>query len=165
MTPRTKSHRARRRVPVTQTMRTVWSGASRGRVRSLRDGPAQRSSGSFPNGLRERVANSWLRSEQAAFVCQRCGHTQNADENAARVIKQRGIQVVLSGKWRESPPKQTMRLKCKSVGPERPKRVPAIDTRSQEPAPTEIHIRHGRDRTQSAHGLLNPETPATARSA
>ena len=102
------------------------------------------------------------RSSQAVFVCQRCGQTRNADENAARVIKQRGIPVVLSGKWRECPPKKTMRLKCKSVGPERPKPAPAIDTRSQEPTPAQIHIRHGRDRTQSAYGSLNPQTPASA---
>jgi len=63
-TPRARSHRARRRAPVTQTMRTVWSGASRGRVWSLRDGPAQRPSGSFPNGLRERVVSGWFSSDK-----------------------------------------------------------------------------------------------------
>ena len=105
------------------------------------------------------------RPSQAVFVCQRCGHARNADENAAQVIKQRGIQVVLSGKWREKPPKKTLRLKSQSVGPERPEPDPAIDARSQEPTPVEIQIRHGQGIPLSVHGSLNPETPATARSA
>ena len=105
------------------------------------------------------------RPSQAVFVCQRCGHARNADENAAQVIKQRGIQAVLCGKWREKPPKKTMRLKSKSVGPERPEPGPAIDTRSQEPTPAEFHIRHGRGITPPAHGTMKPEAPATAHSA
>ena len=36
------------------------------------------------------------RLSQAEFVCQRCGHADNADHNAARVIKKRGIQKLLS---------------------------------------------------------------------
>ena len=105
------------------------------------------------------------RPSQTVFVCQRCGHARNADENAAQVIKQRGIQVVLSEKWREKPPKKTLRLKSQSVGPERPEPDPAIDTRLQEPTPVEIQIRHGQGIPLSVHGSLNPETPATARSA
>ncbi|MHB1814510.1 MAG: zinc ribbon domain-containing protein, partial [Steroidobacteraceae bacterium] len=105
------------------------------------------------------------RPSQAVFVCQRCGHARNADENASQVIKQRGIQVVLSGKWREKPPKKTLRLKSQSVGSERPEPDPAIDTCSQEPTPVEIQIRHGQSIPLSVHGSLNQETPATARSA
>jgi len=37
------------------------------------------------------------RRTQADFVCQRCGHTGNADHNAACVIAKRGIQKLLSG--------------------------------------------------------------------
>lgn len=37
------------------------------------------------------------RPAQAAFVCQRCGQTDNADHNAAAVIATRGIKKVLSG--------------------------------------------------------------------
>ena len=81
------------------------------------------------------------RPSQTVFVCQRCGHARNADENAAQVIKQRGIQGVLSGKWREKPSKKTLRLKSKSVGPERPEPDPAIDTCSQEPTPVEIQTK------------------------
>jgi len=37
------------------------------------------------------------RPSQAAFVCQRCHHTNNADHNAAAVIAKRGVRLVLSG--------------------------------------------------------------------
>ena len=37
------------------------------------------------------------RLTQAEFVCQRCGHTDNADHNAAVVIAGRGIKKLLSG--------------------------------------------------------------------
>lgn len=36
------------------------------------------------------------RPDQATFNCQACGHADNADNNAARVIKQRGVKLVLS---------------------------------------------------------------------
>ncbi|MFT0173122.1 RNA-guided endonuclease InsQ/TnpB family protein [Paraburkholderia mimosarum] len=37
------------------------------------------------------------RVTQALFVCQHCGHSENADTNAARVIKMRGIQALRAG--------------------------------------------------------------------
>jgi putative transposase len=37
------------------------------------------------------------RVTQALFVCQLCGHSENADTNAARVIKKRGIQALRAG--------------------------------------------------------------------
>jgi putative transposase len=37
------------------------------------------------------------RLTQAGFVCQRCGHAENADTNAARVIKRRGIEALRAG--------------------------------------------------------------------
>jgi putative transposase len=39
------------------------------------------------------------RVSQAQFVCQRCGHAENADSNAARVIARRGVQAVVSGSY------------------------------------------------------------------
>jgi len=35
------------------------------------------------------------RQTQSEFRCQRCGHTDNADHNAARVIRKRAIQLIL----------------------------------------------------------------------
>ena len=37
------------------------------------------------------------RKSQSRFQCRACGHTDNADENAAKVIKQRAIQLILRG--------------------------------------------------------------------
>ncbi len=37
------------------------------------------------------------RVSQSAFVCQACGHQNNADHNAARVIARRGVRWLLSG--------------------------------------------------------------------
>ncbi len=74
--------------------------------------------------------------------------------------KQRGIQVVLSGKWREKPPKKTLRLKSKSVGQGLSEPGPKRD-----PTPAEIHIRHGRGITSLAHGSRKSETPTTAQCA
>jgi putative transposase len=39
------------------------------------------------------------RVSQAQFVCQRCGHAENADVNAGRVIARRGAQAVASGSY------------------------------------------------------------------
>lgn len=38
------------------------------------------------------------RPSQAEFVCQRCGHIDHADHNAANVIAMRGVQQLLAGK-------------------------------------------------------------------
>ena len=35
------------------------------------------------------------RKSQNLFICENCGHTGNADENAAEVIKQRAIKLIL----------------------------------------------------------------------
>lgn len=50
---------------------------------------------------------------QAGFVCQHCGHTGNADANASRVIRSRGVELILSGEYREKAAKRTMRLGTK----------------------------------------------------
>ena len=36
------------------------------------------------------------RTDQETFLCQRCGHADNADLNAAKVIKKRGIALIIS---------------------------------------------------------------------
>lgn len=39
------------------------------------------------------------RLDQSRFVCQRCGHSDNADLNAARVIARRGVEAIVSGSY------------------------------------------------------------------
>ncbi|OUM00745.1 RNA-guided endonuclease InsQ/TnpB family protein [Variovorax sp. JS1663] len=39
------------------------------------------------------------RPSQEQFVCQRCGHTENADTNAARNIARRGVEAIVSGSY------------------------------------------------------------------
>src|SRR5437868_3993069 len=36
------------------------------------------------------------RQTQAKFVCQSCGHSENADLNAAQVLRKRGVKTILS---------------------------------------------------------------------
>ncbi|MCY0900510.1 MAG: transposase, partial [Firmicutes bacterium] len=62
------------------------------------------------------------RPSQAEFVCQRCGHTDNADHNAAVVIKKRGIQTLLSGEPLTPPHKRTRVFR--TLGPERSEVTP-----------------------------------------
>jgi hypothetical protein len=44
-----------------------------------------------------------IRQTQSQFVCLACGHVENADQNAAEVIKKRGIEEILKqathGTW------------------------------------------------------------------
>ena len=36
------------------------------------------------------------RKSQELFICESCGHTDNADQNAAKVIKNRAIKLILN---------------------------------------------------------------------
>ena len=40
------------------------------------------------------------RITQSTFVCQVCGQTKNADRNAAHVLAGRGVELILSGRWK-----------------------------------------------------------------
>ncbi|SCC93027.1 transposase [Thiomonas sp. X19] len=71
------------------------------------------------------------RLSQAVFVCQRCGKKDNADHNAGRVIASRGVDRVLSGQYKDKDRKRTMRLRQKSLGPERPEVTPMETTVSR----------------------------------
>ena len=95
------------------------------------------------------------RLSQAEFVCQRCGHTDNADHNAARVIAKRTIAKLLSGEPLTKPHKATRIFR--NLGPERSEVTPgeiAQDTRGPRP-PAQ------RSMSQEFLGT-NPETPASA---
>ncbi len=88
------------------------------------------------------------RTTQAVFVCQRCGHRDNADANASKVIARRGVDLVLSGQYREKTAKRTMRLRQKQLGPER-----------SEVTPMETTVSRGAGNS-TALGSLKWETPA-----
>jgi putative transposase len=83
------------------------------------------------------------RLTQAEFVCQRCGHTDNADHNAAVVIAKRGIKKLLSGDSLTKPHKTTRIFQ--KLGPER-----------SEVTPGETDIRHAKP-TASTHKSRNQE--------
>ncbi|PSR33008.1 MAG: transposase, partial [Sulfobacillus benefaciens] len=92
------------------------------------------------------------RLSQAEFVCQRCGHRDNADHNAARVIKKRGIQKLLSEEPLTKSHKTTRIIR--KLGPERSEVTPGDD-----------RIRHGTpeapaqwSKNQELLGVI-PETP------
>ena len=53
------------------------------------------------------------RPSQAEFVCQRCGHSENADLNASRNIRDRGVDLILSGEFAPKAKKQIRRLREK----------------------------------------------------
>ncbi|MCL4319162.1 MAG: transposase [Firmicutes bacterium] len=95
------------------------------------------------------------RLSQAEFVCQRCGHADNADHNAAVVIAKRGIQKLLSGDPLTKSHKTTRIFR--NLGPER-----------SEVTPGETNLRHAkpkaRTHTSQNQELLRvtQETPAPA---
>ena len=93
------------------------------------------------------------RLTQAEFVCRRCGHTDNADHNAAVVLARRGVKKILSGEPLTKP-KKSMRMR-KTVGAERSKPVQP----AQKPGETEIRRNEGN--TCVAHRSLSQETSAT----
>ena len=75
------------------------------------------------------------RVSQDRFVCQRCGHAENADINAARVIARRGVEAVVSGSYTLREKKKVGSLRgdrstsspaeTENLGSERPEVTPA----------------------------------------
>lgn len=95
------------------------------------------------------------RPSQAAFVCQRCGNSDNADNNASKVIAKRGIKQLLSGKWNQKDKKKCRITKSK-IGAESAESAIVI-------LPTLGEIKASRlDGNIPALWSLNRETPATS---
>ena len=89
------------------------------------------------------------RLRQAEFVCQRCGHRDNAHHNAGAVIVRRGIHKRLSGD-RLTNPHNTTRI-FRRLGPER-----------SEITPGQIPVRR-RKPLASVHRSTNQESPGAIR--
>ncbi|AEJ38642.1 transposase [Sulfobacillus acidophilus TPY] len=96
------------------------------------------------------------RLSQAAFVCQPCGHTDNADHNAAVVIKKRGIQKLLSGEPLTKPHQRTRIFR--SLGPERSEVTPGETRLKRDPSKTGTQ----RSPNQELLGVIT-ETPTATR--
>jgi len=96
------------------------------------------------------------RLTQAEFVCQRCGHADNADHNAAVVIKKRGIQKLLSGEPLTQSHKTTRIFR--TLGPERSEVTPG-ETSVRRAAPM---ASTQRSPNQERPGAI-PETPTSTR--
>ncbi|MCY0878983.1 MAG: transposase [Firmicutes bacterium] len=96
------------------------------------------------------------RPSQADFVCQRCGHRDNADHNAARVIKKRGIQTLLSGDPLTPAHKPTRIFR--QLGPERSEVTPGETPIRGAPSTTDTQ----RSQNQERPGVIR-ETPTSTR--
>ena len=96
------------------------------------------------------------RLAQAEFVCQRCGHTDNADHNAAVVIAKRGIKKLLSGDPLTKSHKTTRIFR--KLGPERSEVTPGEMSRRrpEHRAPAQP------SQNQELPGVIL-ETPASTR--
>ena len=95
------------------------------------------------------------RPSQAEFVCQRCGHTDNADHNAAVVIAKRGITKLLSGIPLTKKHKPTRIFR--KLGPERSKVTPGEIAQD-----TEGHRLSAQWSMSQESPRAIPETPASA---
>ena len=70
------------------------------------------------------------RPSQAVFCCGRegCGHEENADLNASRVIRNRGVKMILEGLVKKKESKKLLRVpraKKRNIGVDRPESMPA----------------------------------------
>ena len=106
------------------------------------------------------------RASQAQFVCQRCGHAENADINAARVIARRGVEAVVSGSytlWEKKKlgslrgDRRTSPVGSEILGPERSEATP-VETLVSRRAPRRSTLMSTK---QEVPGV-SQETPTTA---
>lgn len=89
------------------------------------------------------------RRSQAEFICQRCGHTDNADHNASQNIAKRGVRRILSGEFQPKEAKRVMRMRKKQLGADR-----------SEVTLGEIVVSRGAG-NGTALGSMNQETPTS----
>jgi putative transposase len=77
------------------------------------------------------------RISQDAFICQLCGFSENADINAARVIKKRGIEALRAGMTRKPKKSVAVRRKDAKTGPVRPEVLVERDLRPERAKPAQ----------------------------
>jgi len=95
------------------------------------------------------------RPSQAEFVCQRCGHSDNADLNASNVIALRGVRLLLTGQGIRQEKKTCRITRSKTIGVESPESAETLPTLGE----TAVSRWGG---NTSALWSLNRETPATS---
>ena len=106
------------------------------------------------------------RPTQAGFVCQCCGHTENADFNASKVIRRRGANLIVCGQYREKASQKTMCManrQSHTVGADRSSR-----DESQKLVETSVRhpVSHGQmlgSQKQEGMAVRPAEIPATSR--
>jgi putative transposase len=77
------------------------------------------------------------RVTQDTFICQLCGYSENADVNAARVVKKRGIAALRAGVTRKPKKSVAVRRKTEKSGPVRPKVLVERDLRPERAKPAQ----------------------------
>jgi putative transposase len=77
------------------------------------------------------------RVSQATFICQLCGYTENADINAARVIKKRGIEKLREGVTEKPKKRVAFRRKNEKSGPVRSKVLAEREVRPERAKPAQ----------------------------
>jgi putative transposase len=106
-----------------------------------------------------RHTNPDNRQTQAWFVCTCCGHSQNADTYAAKVLARRGVRLLLAGAIEVDKPKKRCSISRKKVDPE------GIEPRSMRLLPVDSNAcgDHGKPQRPkaAAHRSRKEETPTT----
>lgn len=99
------------------------------------------------------------RLSQADFLCTSCGHTENADSNAAKVLAKRGVRLLLAGAIEMDKPKKRCSISRKKVDPE------GVEPLSVGLAPVDSNAcgDHGKPQRPkaAAHRSRKQETPTT----
>ena len=99
------------------------------------------------------------RPSQAEFVCQRCGHRDNADQNASRVTARRGILFLLDLSFQKKEGRRCGIGKRKQLGQESCVKASGEENKTQ--GPTRLRASSAKEE----RSLVRAETPPTAQSA